>query len=256
MAKLFYITGLSLVLFLTSAMPQGFEGLYNEIRQWYRDQQDGTVSFYLSDQQSPPKGSTLYQIMLIRHGKPRIKRVGWCSYRRAAEYVFRYDTVGVMDIPVSPIHIRPMENIKIFSSPLKRAKDTAEKIFNSHQEVDTDLGIITDPVFIEFRREVIPLPVILPIDGWLSISRLFWILGLHSENIPGFKEERARAAVVAERLDQEALENGKVVLVAHGFLNKFVIRNLVKKGWRSSKKGGSDYLSVSVMTKIMPAEAK
>ncbi len=182
--------------------------------------------------------------MLIRHGKPELNKSGWFSYKNARNYIQAYDTVGVKLIKEPPVILMSHEHVKIFSSSLFRAYDTATKVFGSDAIIDSD------SVFIEFRREITPLPLILPIKGWTGISRFFWMIGLHSSEIPSFRSEKSRAAKDAEILEEAAIVNGKVILVSHGFLNKYIVRNLKKNGWDHSFNGGNDYLAVQVLTKI------
>ena len=184
------------------------------------------------------------QIILIRHGNPEINKNGWFSYKAARNYIIAYDTVGVKPFSDTPVILDTNEEVKIFSSSLFRAYDTAVKIFGD------DYPICVDSIFIEFRREITPLPLALPIRGWTGISRFFWMIGLHSNDIPGFRSEKSRAVMDAGLLEKAAMEKRKVVLVGHGLLNKYIVRELKNKGWDHSFQGGSDYLAVQVLTKI------
>ena len=76
------------------------------------------------------------------------------------------------------------------------------------------------------------------------------MIGLHSSTVASFQSEKSRAKSVSELLDKAARENKKVILVAHGLLNKYIVRYLKKNGWDHSYDGGNDYLSVQVMSQI------
>lgn len=188
----------------------------------------------------------MLQIIIIRHGEPEINTNGWFSYKAAKNYIKAYDTVGVSSIKDPPVILESHEEVKIFSSSLFRAYDTSLKIF---PEAD---AICVDSAFIEFQREIIPLPLILPIKGWTGLSRFFWMIGLHSSTIPCLRSEKSRARSDSELLDEAARKSKKVILVAHGLLNKYIVRYLKKNGWDHSYDGGNDYLAVQVMTKIEP----
>jgi len=217
---------------------------YSEIKSWYKNNKDKPVTFYPSYIGKTYDDESVLQIIIIRHGAPEINKNGWFSYKAAKNYIKAYDTVGVSSIKEPPVILEPHEEVKIFSSSLFRAYDTSLKIFH-----DED-AIYMDSAFIEFQREIIPLPLILPIKGWTGISRFFWMIGLHSSAVPSFRSEKSRAAMDAELLGEAAMQHGKVILVAHGFLNKYIIRNLKKNGWDHSYNGGNDYLAVQVLTKI------
>ena len=74
--------------------------------------------------------------------------------------------------------------------------------------------------------------------------------GLHSSQVPSLSQQKERSREVAARLDQLAKKEKRVVLVAHGFLNRYIIRYLKKDGWQHSFDGGYDYLNVQVLSKI------
>jgi broad specificity phosphatase PhoE len=217
---------------------------YTAIRSWYKKNKDKPLTFLPNNESESIEERTILQIMLIRHGNPEISRNGWFSYKDARNYIKAYDTVGIRPIVKPPVILASDEEIKIFSSSLFRAYDTALKIFGEEATINVD------STFIEFQREITPLPLILPIKGWTGISRFFWMIGLHSSDIPSLRSEKSRAAMDAELLGEAAMQHGKVILVAHGFLNKYIIRNLKKNGWDHSYNGGNDYLAVQVLTKI------
>jgi broad specificity phosphatase PhoE len=216
----------------------------SEIRSWYKKSKDIPLSFFPSNKYEFCKERTILQIILIRHGNPEINKKGWFSFKAARNYIIAYDTVGVRPVATPPVILRSNEDVKIFCSSLFRAYDTALKVFGDERT------IIVDSAFIEFQREISPLPLVLPIKGWTGISRFFWMIGLHSSDIPGFRSEKSRAKQDAVFLENTAMKDKKVILVGHGFLNKYIVRNLKKNGWDHSFDGGNDYLAVHVMTKI------
>jgi len=217
---------------------------YSEIKSWYKSSKNKPVTFYQSQPSESWKDKSILQIILIRHGNPEINKNGWFSYKAAKNYIKAYDTVGVKSFDAPPVILESYEGVKIYSSSLFRAYDTALKIF------DEEDAINADSTFIEFQREITPLPLILPIKGWTGLSRFFWLIGLHSSDVPSFKSERVRAELDAVFLEKAAKNNNKVILVGHGFLNKFIVKYLKKSGWDHSFDGGNDYLAVQVLTKI------
>ena len=217
---------------------------YSEIKSWYKKSKDKPLTFYPLNKGDSLSERTILQIILIRHGNPEIDKNGWFGYKAARNYIIAYDTVAVRPFDNPPVILEVNEDVKIFSSCLFRAYDTAMKIFGEEYDINVDSA------FIEFQREITPLPLILPIKGWTGISRFFWMIGLHSSDIPGFKSEKSRARMDAGILEKAAKEYRKVVLVGHGFLNKYIVRDLKKKGWDHSFNGGNDYLAVQVLTKI------
>lgn len=217
---------------------------YSEIKSWYKNRNDKPVTFYPSQTNEQWNKKSIIQIILIRHGNPEINRNGWFSYKAAKNYIVAYDSVGVRNFEQPPVILEPNEDVKIYSSSLFRAYDTALKVFGNNVDINLD------STFIEFQREIVPLPIILPIKGWTGLSRFFWMIGLHSSHIPSFRSEKSRSESDAVILQKAAMENKKVILMAHGFLNKYIVRYLKNMGWDHSYNSGSDYLDVQVLTKI------
>lgn len=219
--------------------------IYKDIQTWYKKNNCQYISFYPSEKDQTLNEKSVLQIILIRHGDPEINKNGWFTYKSARKYIQDYDKVGVKNIENPPVKLKDFQDVLIYSSSLYRAYDTSKNIFEENTEIKVDSS------FIEFQREITPLPLILPIKGWTTLSRFFWVIGLHSSDIPSFKSEKSRAEQNAVFLNKAANENKKVILVAHGFLNKYIVKYLKEKGWDHSYDGGNDYLAVQVMTKIV-----
>jgi broad specificity phosphatase PhoE len=239
-----------LILFALQACAQ--KEAYDEIDDFYKgtDKQGYRYIPQLRfiDENEIPIGEDkkIIQIMLIRHGIPIIDRANWITFYEASNFVTAYDTVEVHEILEVPVDIKPGEIDNIYSSPLMRARSTAEQMFGK------EFNIVYDSIFREFKNEIVPIPWIrLPLSVWRVSSRIFWMIGLHSENVPSLKSERKRARKAAEKLASLAREEQKVVLVAHGFINRFIIQHLKKQGWQHSYDGGFEYTNVQVMSKIV-----
>jgi len=247
----FQYTSLLLVSFFLYGIATAQKSTYENVKKFYDsfeksgDTYDPPVRFINAS--DFPKGNDieLLQIILIRHAEPKIKRKGWTTFYEAVDLRHAYDTVEVYEISKSPVIVRPDEVKNIRCSPLVRARTTAEQLF------ETGHHIIYDSTFIEFRNEVIPIPWIkLPLKFWLVTSRLFWMAGLHSDHVPNLSTEKQRARRGMEKLTTWAEEEKRIVLVAHGFLNRYLIRYLKKAGWQHSFDGGYGYANVQVLTKI------
>jgi len=208
----------------------------------YYNQQDSleqAIEFYSSE------GSRVKQVILIRHGEPILDKHSARSRKKMKQYVYDYDTAHVKPFQHSPVSFNESKLDTVYSSPIVRASDTAHKLFRDH------FVIVEDSIFREFEREVFPLPFFrLRPKTWGVISRIPWILGLQSRNIEGFRNAKQRAKSDVQFLIAKANQNGRAVLVAHGFLNRYVSKFLQEEGWQLSHDGGKDYLSVQVLTKI------
>jgi broad specificity phosphatase PhoE len=212
--------------------------LYNQVSAYYEQLRSEPIQFYPGDQ--------VQQIILIRHGEPMLDKKSARSRKAMKQYIYAYDTARVHAFEKSPVYFKSGEIDTIYASPIVRASDTAKKLFGNQ------FVIMEDSVFREFERTVFPLPMIhLRPKTWGVLSRIPWIIGLQSRNVEGFSHAKRRARRDVLFLEQKAQENGRAVLVAHGFLNRYLKKYLIKNGWQLSHDGGKDYLSVQVLTKVV-----
>jgi len=206
------------------------------------------VRFIQPEDKVVPDYSNLHQIALVRHGEPDIKKTGKFSFQEASKYVTRYDSVGIV-VPDKPFfEIKDPEEVAIFTSSITRAQATAHYLFGD----STDMQVSRD--FREFETHIGKrgLNFKLPIKLWTTGARIKWMLGLGRHGIESFGEAKKRAYKAAELLAKATEEKQKVVLVAHGFLNRYIKEDLEKMGWRVVKDGGSSYFATTVLVKIDP----
>jgi hypothetical protein len=191
--------------------------------------------------------SKLRQIALIRHGEPNMVKEGKFTCDEANQYLKCYDSVCII-VPEKPFFtLNQKEEVKVFSSPINRALTTAQYLFG------TDREITTSPDFREFENKISPTDSDrkLPIKIWTTTARLKWMLGGGKKNgIESFSDAKKRAKKAAEQLDQSSEENAKVLLTAHGFLNKYIKKNLKKMGWKVVEDTGSDYFGTTILVKV------
>lgn len=188
-----------------------------------------------ADTQSTPCGS----IVVARHGEPALSRrikLSSAGYRR---WWAAYEEGGILDPHKAPVGLLELARKAdvIFASTRQRAVETAEAIVQGKH-------FVRDSMFVEA-----PLPpphwpefIQLPPKTWGVIARAYWWFGGHQgqESRPE-AERRARAA--AQRLIGEAIEGRNVVLLAHGYFNHMVGRELKKLGWRLASGRGYKYWS-------------
>ncbi len=180
------------------------------------------------------------RIFLIRHGKPLVSRAGFFSHRSAAQFILDYDATDVEEFDRILADV-DFANLKhVHCSTLQRAKGTARKLFGS------EITLKEDAVFREFERKIIKLPMLkMPIRFWLILSRLLWVFGFNKSGIESFTDARNRAKAGANLLAAEAKKEGVAVLVAHGFLNRFLVRSLKRSGWQLAKKADYGFVGVT-----------
>ncbi|HEY4652198.1 MAG TPA: histidine phosphatase family protein [Pontibacter sp.] len=184
------------------------------------------------------------RIFLIRHAKPVVSSKGLFSAAAARQYISDYDAAQVGEFVLANETIPYKQITKVYCSTLPRAQLTAKAIFGEKVQLVTDAG------FREFERRIFSLPWLrLPVKLWLFLARVLWFLGFNSHEIETFEEARFRARAAARQLAEEARRETIAVLVAHGLLNHFILRELKRMGWTQLVKGGNDYVSVNVVAR-------
>lgn len=179
-------------------------------------------------------------ITLARHGEPALSRrikLDSAGYRR---WWAAYEEGGILEGQVPPDGLVTLarEAEVIFASTRRRAVETAEAVVAGKH-------FVRDPLFIEAP---LPPPALPPLvrfgpRTWGVIARTSWWMGGHrgEESRPA---AQARAREAADRLVRAAETEGRVLLLAHGFFNHMVGRELRKRGWRLVENRGFKYWSV------------
>ncbi|WP_224997507.1 histidine phosphatase family protein [Cesiribacter sp. SM1] len=193
-----------------------------------------------------PENAQVRQIALIRHGEPDLTKTGQFTYEEAKSFIRNYDSVGII-IPDRPFFkLNEAEEVALFTSTIPRAQATAKYLFGAEREI-----VITED-FREFERIIGKrrVKMRLPLKYWTTTARIKWMLGLDREGIESFSEAKERARKGAMLLDESSEEIPKVVLVAHGFLNRYIRKNLEELGWRVVRDGGDNYFATTILAKI------
>ena len=171
------------------------------------------------------------RILLIRHGQPHIALRPRTSHAGFAEYIDAYEEAGLSPSNLPPEEVRDLvkELDHVYTSGRPRSHQSAAALA-PHAE------LIADPLFAEAPLASPPIPLLkLSVPGWAVMSRLLW----HAGFAPGIENARAagvRARQAADILIAKAETAGSVALVAHGYFNFMIGRELKRRGF---KKRGS-----------------
>lgn len=203
-----------------------------------------TVHFIQEEAKLVEDYSKLQQIILVRHGEPALNKHGSRKRTEAVQFVHAYDSVGIYPPAFVPVKLEQNELTLILTSSIPRAISTAEQVF---QRTDIQRP---DSVFREFERKILGFPNLkLPLKWWLTSSRVLWFMGMNKGGIERFSEAKKRARLASSLLEQDAAKQGKTLLVAHGLLNRYLVKSLQKKGWTVVFDGGNGYLSQRVLVR-------
>src|SRR5665213_2680188 len=166
------------------------------------------------------------RILLIRHGRPDIALSPRTSHAGFAAYIDAYEEAGLSPANLPPSELRDLarELDHVFTSDRPRSRQSAAALA-SHAE------LIADPLFAEAPLAAPRIPLLnMKVPKWAVISRILWHVGFH----PGIENARAatrRAVRAADILIARARRSGATALVAHGYFNWMIGRELARRGF-------------------------
>ena len=115
----------------------------------------------------------------------------------------------------------------VFTSDKKRANDSA-RLLASQAE------LIVNPLFAEAPLASPRIPLLrMKVPKWAVVARILWYAGHHPE-IENYRQATRRAALAADLLMQRARQDSAAALVAHGYFNFLIGRELRRRGFRKS----------------------
>jgi len=115
----------------------------------------------------------------------------------------------------------------VFTSGRKRADDSARVLAPNAE-------LIADPLFVEAPLAAPRIPLLkMRVPKWAVVARVFWHAGYHPE-IENYRRAKHRAKKAAEILVARASDDGAAALVAHGYFNFLIGRELRRRGFIKS----------------------
>jgi broad specificity phosphatase PhoE len=184
------------------------------------------------------------KIYLIRHAAVDLKKPGWGTSKNSEEYKEAYNFAGIETFNPEEV-LQKIENNTsidtIFCSPQPRALETALMLFGEKAVLRTD------SVLAELDYPVVQVPVLqLPVKGWLFVSRLTWMAGINRGEQTAYKNRLEELNAFTDDMVKYAHRNGLAVVVAHGMLNRELVKILKARDWEFCKNGKDGYENLSV----------
>jgi broad specificity phosphatase PhoE len=184
------------------------------------------------------------KIYLIRHAAVDLGKPGWGTSKKSERYKEAYNFAGIETFNPDDIlqKIEDYENLDtIFCSPQSRALETALMLFGEKTVLRTD------SVLAELDYPVVRVPVIqLPVKGWLFVSRVAWMAGINQGKKTGYRNRLEELNAFSDELIKFTYRNGLAVVVAHGMLNRELVKILRTRGWEYCDNGKDGYRNLSV----------
>jgi broad specificity phosphatase PhoE len=167
-------------------------------------------------------------IVLVRHGRPDLpvdleRRI---TGREIGRWYRRYDASGIVDGLEPPAGLREAAAAAgcVVASDARRALESAARL-------GVTATVRIDPVLREVGfPESLGVTVRLSADVWVLIARSMQMLRCCECDEP-VAATRARAAIAAQTLCRLADDHRTVVVIGHGWFNRFVARELRRLGW-------------------------
>lgn len=166
------------------------------------------------------------RIILIRHGQPDIPLRPRTSHKEFGAYIDAYEEAGLDPASLPPAEITDLvqELKEVFTSGRPRADESARKLA-------PHANLIVDPLFAEAPLASPRIPLLrMTVVKWAVMARLFWHAG-HAPGIENYPRARQRAKDAADILIAKVMDGGAAALVAHGYFNAMIGRQLRQRGW-------------------------
>jgi broad specificity phosphatase PhoE len=166
------------------------------------------------------------RIVLIRHGQPHIDPSPRHGHAGFAGYIDDYEAAGLAPASLPPQELAELarELTHVFTSGKLRARESAAALA-PHAE------LVAEEVFVEAPLASPRIPLLkMRVPKWAVVSRILWHMGFHP-GIENPRQARARAGKAAEMLIASARQRGVAALVAHGYFNWMIGRELKRRGF-------------------------
>ena len=172
---------------------------------------------------SIPKGA---RIILVRHGRPHLPLRPRTGHRGFADYIDAYEAAGLDPESLPPRELSDLvkELDHVFTSDRPRSHQSARALA-PHATLQAD------PLFAEAPLAAPRIPLLkMRVPKWAVVARVLWHAGYHPE-IENYRKAKHRAAQAADILTAKIHDGGTAVLVAHGYFNAMIGRQLRQRGF-------------------------
>lgn len=183
------------------------------------------------------------EIILMRHGKPSLKKHSTVASHEMAQWIEEYNLSEIEEDSAPPEAISLVNKIDVIAtSTLPRALSSVKALGTA--------PFIADSVFCEAELPVVRLPLIrLSPLTWAFVFRILWLCGL-SRKVESYKKAKQRSIQAVDKLSSlSERTSGAVLLLGHGIMNRLIAKQLKHQGWGEVITQGKSYWSFAVFKK-------
>lgn len=167
------------------------------------------------------------RILLVRHGQPGIALSPRTSHHGFTGYIDAYEAAGLDPASLPPRELGDLlgELDTVFASDRARSHQSARALA-------PDATLVVDPLFAEAPLAAPRIPLLkMTVPKWAVVSRILWHAG-YNPGIEDYRKAKHRAVQACDILIARARAEGATALVAHGYFNWMIGRQLRKRGFR------------------------
>lgn len=195
------------------------------------------------------------RIILARHGRPEIdlEELGkhWVTANEFGQVVDAYQQCDLMEGELPPTDlVMVASKCSVFlCSTLARSKSSCIALGLREVAEENSAFDEASMPYASWKK------VWLPLRTWSVFFRIAWMFGF-DRNAQHLRNVTERSNLAAQILIDQAEENGDVLLVGHGIINRLIGRQLGKQHWRMVSSDGDDYWSFTIFEDHLSAQYK
>ena len=145
------------------------------------------------------------------------------------KWIRRFNEAGLAETVAPPLAVQELVKSAgcVLASDLKRSLESAKLLASEAVRIDPDLreAALPSSMGVSFR---------LPAGVWVVVARVAWWLNCCRSAEP-IAVARARARRATDRLCTLASRHGTVAVIGHGVFNRFIARQLLRRGWQGPR---------------------
>ncbi len=179
------------------------------------------------------------EIVLLRHGKPDFEFTRPVKARELGTLITSYNSCGIKGEPPVNAVERARQCNAVVCSDLPRSIESANAL--GIETVHLSDSLFREAELPYSRFGLVPIPP----QIWAVVFRMLWFFGF-SANGESLATARKRAAVGARKLVEISRAQGSVLFIGHGFINRFIAKELLAHGWAGPTNPGKDFWEYGV----------